>query len=347
MGSSAEIEESRILQPRLAAALFGHAEAERMLLDAYRSGRIPHAWLIGGERGIGKATLAYRLARFVLAHPDPSAPAVRQATSLAVAPDHSVARRIAAQAHPDLLVVRRVINEKSERLYTEIRVEDVRRSVSFFGSTAGAGGWRVAIVDTVDELNQAGLNALLKVVEEPPPRALLLLLSHAPGRVIATIRSRCRMLRLRPLSVEDVARAAAAALDAAEKDSDIQAAAAAAEGSVGRALMLLEGEALKLRSLVLEQLDRLPAVDPRALHALGDAIAGTEVETLQAFMDTINAWLGAQLDRDRNNDTARLNRMAEAWEAINRAGREVDTYNLDRRPFVFSVFHALAEAGRP
>lgn len=347
MGFAAEIEESRILQPRLAAALFGHAEAERMLLDAYRSGRIPHAWLIGGERGIGKATLAYRLARFVLAHPDPSAPAVRQASSLAVAPDHPVARRIAAQAHPDLLVVRRVINEKSERLYTEIRVEDVRRSVSFFGSTAGAGGWRVAIVDTVDELNQAGLNALLKVVEEPPPRALLLLLSHAPGRVIATIRSRCRMLRLRPLSVEDVARAAAAALDAAEKDSDIQAAAAAAEGSVGRALMLLEGEALKLRSLVLEQLDRLPAVDPRALHALGDAIAGTEVETLQAFMDTINAWLGAQLDRDRNNDTARLNRMAEAWEAINRAGREVDTYNLDRRPFVFSVFNALAEAGRP
>ena len=139
--------------PRATAALFGHADAEQALLDAYRSGRIPHAFLIGGRKGIGKATLAYRMARFVLAHPDPAAAAVKAATSLAVDPQHPVARRIAAQAQGDLLVLERTFNDKGE-LRQQISVDDVRRTVSFFGSTAGEGGWRIAIVDAVDELNR-------------------------------------------------------------------------------------------------------------------------------------------------------------------------------------------------
>ena len=204
--------DSDVLRPRETGVLFGHGEAERTLLDAYKGGRIPHAWLIGGPPGIGKATLAYRLARFVLAHPDPQAPAVQKADSLAVEADNPVARRIAAQAQGDLLVLERVINEQTGKLYTVIRVDDVRRAVPFFGSTAGEGGWRVAIVDAVDNLQREGANALLKVLEEPPPRTLLLLVSHAPGRELPTIRSRCRRLLLRPLSAADVARAAAAAL---------------------------------------------------------------------------------------------------------------------------------------
>ena len=187
--------------------LYGHADAERTLLEAYQSTRMAHAWLIGGPPGIGKATLAYRLARFVLAHPDPKAPAVQAATSLAIDPENLVARRIAAQAQGDLLVLERVINEQTGKLYTVIRVDDVRRSVSFFGSTAGEGGWRIAIVDAVDELQREGANALLKVLEEPPARTLLLLVSHAPGRELPTIRSRCRRLLLRPLETEDVTRA--------------------------------------------------------------------------------------------------------------------------------------------
>ena len=199
-----------VKRPRETTALFGHADAERSLLEAYKSGRIAHAWLIGGPPGIGKATLAYRLARFVLAHPDPAAPGAQKASSLAVAADHPVARRIAAQAQADLLVLERVINEQTDKLYTVIRVDDVRRAVPFFGSTAGEGGWRIAIVDAVDDLQREGANALLKVLEEPPPRTLLLLVSHAPGRELPTIRSRCRRLLLRPLDVADVARALAA-----------------------------------------------------------------------------------------------------------------------------------------
>src|SRR6202022_1264942 len=161
------------VHPRETAALFGHRDAEAALLSAYRSGRLPHAWLIGGPAGIGKATLAYRMARFVLAHPDPRAPAVQGASSLQVDPDHPVARRIAAQAQGDLLVLERTINEKTNKLRLDIQVDDVRRSVTFFGSTAGEGGGRVAIVDAVDELNREGANALLKVLEEPPARTLL------------------------------------------------------------------------------------------------------------------------------------------------------------------------------
>jgi DNA polymerase-3 subunit delta' len=338
-------DEDALPHPRETAALFGHAEAERTLLDAYRGGRIPHAWLIGGEPGIGKATLAYRMAKFVLAHPDPAAPAVQNAATLAVAADNPVARRVTHQSHTDLLTLERVFNEKTGKLFTEIRVDDVRRSVSFFGSTAGEGGWRVAVVDTVEELNPSGANALLKVLEEPPERSLMLLVSHAPGRVMPTIRSRCRTLMLRPLAAEDVARAAANALGQSQTDADIRAAAEAADGSVARALMFLEGPALELRQRIVGLLDGLPQVDARALHALGDKLAGTDAAPLTAFMDTVNSWLSAQL-ASGPRDSRRMARLAEAWDKVNSAGREIEEYNLDRRPFVFSVFGSLAEAAR-
>jgi DNA polymerase III subunit delta' len=331
--------------PRETVVLYGHAEAERALLEAYRSGRFPHAWLINGPAGIGKATLAYRLARFILAHPDPRAGAVAAATSLDVDADHPVARRIAVQAQGDLLVLERTINDKTGKLYQDIRVDDVRRTVTFFGSTPGEGGWRIAIVDTVDELNPSGANALLKVLEEPPRRGVLLLVSHSAARVLPTIRSRCRVLALRPLSAADVARAAAAALAGEGAPADIAAAAAVADGSVRRALALLDGDALDLRNGIVALLERLPAVDPRALHALGDRLYGTDAATLAAFVDTINGWLSARLAADAA-DPARLARVAEAWERINHAAGEVEEYNLERKPLVFNVFGWLAEASR-
>ncbi len=343
--SPADSDDGAFPHPRATSELFGHAEAEQTVLDAYRGGRIPHAWLIGGESGIGKATLAYRLARFVLAHPDPAIPAVQEAQSLAVPADHPVTRRIAGQAHSDLLILQRVINEKTGKLFTVTRVEDVRRTVPFFGSTAGEGGWRIAIVDPLEDLNRAGENALLKVLEEPPARALLLLVSHAPGRVLPTIRSRCRTLILRPLGADDVARAAATAMGEGTATDEIRAAAAAADGSAGRALMLLEGDALELRQQVVDLLDRLPALDPRALHALGDEIAGTQTEPLAAFMDAVNTWLSTRLNTG-SQDGSRLARVAEVWASVNRAAREAEAYNLDRKPLVFSVFGQLAETAR-
>ena len=338
--------DSDVLRPRETGPLFGHADAERALLEAYQGGRIPHAWLIGGPPGIGKATLAYRLARFVLAHPDPKSPAVQKATTLAVDADNPVARRIAAQAQGDLLVLERVINEQTGKLYTVIRVDDVRRSVSFFGSTAGEGGWRIAIVDAVDDLQREGANALLKVLEEPPARTLLLLVSHAPGRELPTIRSRCRRLLLRPLDAADVARAVAGATGRNADDTDVQEASAAADGSVARALGFLDGPALALRQKVLDLFAQLPDPDPRALHALGDALGGSEPATLAAFMDMVNGWLSARLGNGAQGKP-QMARVAKTWEKVNRAAREVETYNLERKPLVFAVFGLLAEAARP
>jgi len=134
-----EIEEAP--HPRVTTLLFGHAQAEQAMLSAYRSGRMPHAFLIAGPKGIGKATLAYRLARFVLAHPDPAARAVQAARSLEVDAKNPVARRIAAQAQPDFLVLERTLNDKGV-LHKQIQVDDIRKTVTFFGSTAGEGGVR-------------------------------------------------------------------------------------------------------------------------------------------------------------------------------------------------------------
>jgi DNA polymerase-3 subunit delta' len=337
-------EDSETPHPRTTAVLFGHAGAEAALLAAYRGGRIPHAFLIAGPKGIGKATLAYRLARFVLAHPDPAAPEVAVATSLAVDPEHPVARRIAAQGQPDLLMLERTLNDKGV-LHKQIAVEDIRRTVTFFGSTAREGGWRIAIVDAVDELNKSSANALLKVLEEPPQRALLLLVSHSAARVPATLRSRCRILTLRPLTETDVAAAVAVATGSPADDAEVVAAAAAADGSVARALAFLDGDALELRQRALDLLDKLPTLDTGALHALGEAIAGTDPQPLAAFLDTINAWLSLRLDRDRG-EIGRLARLAEASERINAAARDAETYNLERKPFVFGVFGLLAEATR-
>src|ERR1700734_454605 len=155
------------VHPRQTTALSGHREAELALLNAYRSGRIPHAWLIGGAQGIGKATLAYRMARFVLAHPDPLAPNVQRADSLNVDANDPAARRIVAGAHGGLLVLQRTANDKG-MMRTGITVDETRETLSFFGSTAATEGWRVCIVDTVDELNPNAANALLKTPQRPP-----------------------------------------------------------------------------------------------------------------------------------------------------------------------------------
>ena len=174
-------QEIAVRHPRETPDLFGHREAETALLTAYRSGRIPHAWLIGGAQGIGKATLAYRMARFVLTRPNPLAPSVQRAAALAVDPTDHVARQITAGAHGGLLVLERSLNDRGV-MRTVITVDETRETISFFGSTAAVDGWRVCIVDTVDELNPNAANALLKILEEPPQRSLFLLVSHSPAR---------------------------------------------------------------------------------------------------------------------------------------------------------------------
>jgi DNA polymerase III subunit delta' len=344
-GKSSELK-FEIRLPNETAALFGHEEAEAALLGAYRSGRIPHAWLIGGAKGIGKATLAYRMARFVLAHPDSFAPDIQDSTTLQVDASHPVARQIANGRHGGLLALERTANDKGV-MRTVITVDETRATISFFGSTAATEGWRICIVDTVDELNANAANALLKVLEEPPERSLFLLISHAPARVLPTLQSRCRKLNLRPLSVDNIVHAASESSALKVDDNGLMEAARIAEGSVARALMLMADDGLGLHQRTAALLDTLPHVDPRALHALGDALGSNDRTAVATFVDTIDRWMSERLKiADANANLPRLARLAEVWEKINSAARDTESYNLERKPLVFSVFGLLADVMR-
>ena len=191
-------------------------------------------------------------------------------------------------------MLERSLNDRGV-MRTVITVDETRETISFFGSTAAVDGWRVCIVDTVDELNPNAANALLKILEEPPQRSLFLLVSHSPARALPTILSRCRKLPLRPLAADDVIRAAAQATEFAADDPALVEAAAESEGSVGRALNLLGGDALKLQQRTAALLATLPRVDPRELHALGDSLGISDRVALAAFIDGIDRWISEKL----------------------------------------------------
>src|SRR5690606_21066232 len=227
--------------PRLTSDLIGQAEAEKQLIRAVESGRMPHAWLITGPRGIGKATLAYRFARFVIAGGGGAGGLSGVAPeSLAIPPNHPVFRRIAAGGHADLLTLAPgMIHPDNGKVTQEIVVDHVRRATEFLLMTAAEGGWRVVIVDEAETMNRNAANALLKVLEEPPPRCLILLASGSPGRLLPTIRSRCRMLALRAL--EDAHVSSLLARYRPDLGSGERAALIGlAKGSIGRALELAD-----------------------------------------------------------------------------------------------------------
>ncbi|WP_378137397.1 DNA polymerase III subunit delta' [Chelatococcus sp. GCM10030263] len=332
--------------PREQALLVGHGAAEASFLDAFRAGRLHHAWLIGGPQGIGKATFAYRAARFLLAHSDPADPAVTAATDLSVDPANPVARRVEALSHPDLVVLRRTPGTDKKGPSTFIPVDAVRRALAVFGSTAGAGGYRICIVDSVEDLNTAGANALLKVVEEPPPRSLFLIVAHAPGRTMATLRSRCRKLALRPLAAEDVA-TVLGQLDPAADTAAIRRAAELAEGSVRNALQLVDPDVIALVERVRRTLDRLPDEDVPELYSLADLLSGrAEEERFATFLATVGDWVSGHIRARAPEGASRLAPLVEVWDKGQRAAREVQVLNLDRRPFVLSLIGDLAEAVR-
>ncbi|MDO9443627.1 MAG: DNA polymerase III subunit delta' [Beijerinckiaceae bacterium] len=335
--------------PRLTQELFGHQEAQSTLLEAYRSKRLPHAWIIGGLEGVGKATLAWRFARFVLAYPDPSSPEVQSATDLSVPASHPAARRIAALSHGDLLLARREWDSKTKRHFTEIRAPEIRRIIELFRHSAGEGGWRVVILDCVDDLNRFGANALLKMIEEPPSKSLFLLISHRPAHILPTIRSRSRMLHLMPLAAPDIVRAMRRGGEpwSSASDQDLAAAAERGQGSVRSAMRLLEGKGLVLSRRLEGLLARLPDVDWSAVHDLADTLGGREAaDDFETTLATVFDWLDTRVRAAAPGHPSRLAPLAEVWEKIAASARETEAFNLDRRPLILSMFSDLAAAAR-
>ncbi len=335
--------------PRETLSLIGHEAEEQALLDAYRANRLPHAILVGGPTGIGKATFAWRLTRFLLAHPDPMAPSVQAAQNFGVPADHPVTQKLAALSHGDVFLLRREWNEKAKRAFTEIRADDVRQAIHLFQQASSAGGYRICIVDSAEDLNRAGANALLKLIEEPPPRSVFLIIAHQPGQVLPTIRSRCRRLLLKPLSNQEIAEVVGQLgppWDAADKATVAQAA-ERASGSVSGALRLLAGRSLDLDREIGRLLNDLPSLDWRAVHQLADQVTGRDnSDDFAMMMVAIVDWIDGVLRREAGRGAGRLAPLAEVWEKAAEAARETEALNLDKRPLILSLFADLAVAIR-
>jgi DNA polymerase III subunit delta' len=348
--------------PRQTKKLFGHEGAERALAESLNDGRMHHAWLLSGRQGIGKATLAYRFARAALAAP---AERAASATSLKIGEDTSASRQVRALSHPGLLVLRRPYDEKGKRFAASIPIDEVRRLRSFLSHRAGEEAWRVVIVDEANELNVNSANALLKMLEEPPARAVFLLISSAPGRLLPTIRSRCRMLSLQPLSNADLHAAATQAFEASGNAAPDVAALPAlerlAEGSVGRLLGLQGVGGLELNQRVVELVTALPRIDWRAVHALSDELQPMAAQArFELFYELLLEYLGrliraqaggqgALQDRDtaaRLIGEGRLASFAAVWERIGREKTDALALNLDRKALILETFAGLAAAAQ-
>lgn len=309
-------QEPKAPHPRETFSFVGHAAEEAMLAEALGSGRMHHAWLLAGPKGLGKATLAYRFARRALGA------AQNGARPLDVDSEDQVARQVTALSHPDLFILRRGYNDRG-RPRREIAVDDARELGQFFALAPSQGGMRVAIIDAVDDLNRNAANAILKTLEEPPARSVLLLVCHAPGAALATIRSRCRRLALRPLGDDQVREALGGGDEALVR---------LAKGRPGRAIALKAQGVDAAAGNLANAAQALARGEARTvLPSLYDHMSGEPFEKLAAVLDLAAEW-ARSVGVEQNSEA-----WADAWSALEQLRTEAEDLDMDPR-------HALSRA---
>lgn len=327
------------VHPREAVRLEGMEAQERAFLDALARGRLHHAWLLTGPEGVGKATFAYRAARRLLgARPEPAL------GPLGAAGEDPVSRQVAARSHPDLLVLERPVENGKVRKV--IPVDEARRLPEFFSQTPAVSPYRVAIVDAADDLNPNSANAILKTLEEPPPRGVIFLVSHAPGRLLATIRSRCRRLAFAAPDAGLAARLVAE--EGAFSDDQAERIAAMAGGAPGLALRLAAGGAIEADDAAHEILRNLPRLEEAALLHLADGFRGAEGQgRFELLFDRLAARIRDMATGQALDGTGEgLDRWAEVWERLRALPDQAEGLNLDRADAFWTALRELRAAAR-
>ena len=341
-----------VSHPRQSTALFGHDEAQASFLQAMRAGKLHHAWLIQGKEGIGKATLAYRFAQFVVARESQNE--TDQSAGHEIDFSTTDSQLITSNAHPNLLVLRRSWNSKTKKFRTQIVVDDVRELQRFLGNTAGMGKWRVVLIDRADDLNMNAANALLKMLEEPPAFCLFLLISSEQGKLPTTIISRCQKLRLHGLDeptlkacVSHIADQSQISLPSGEQLSIIY---ELAEGSVRAALEFASGRTLEDYNEIKQILDLLPRSDPQAVSALAERLSARAGEQdYHNFLHLLSTQISnriRQIVLCGAGEKHKLAQWTQLWETITSKKNETDLLNLDRGNFIVDLFANIEETAR-
>lgn len=324
--------------------IIGHDDHGKALRGAFDSGRIHHAWLLAGPRGIGKGSFARAAAAWVLAR---AAGGGTDDDSFDLDPGHPTARLIAAGSHLDLRVVEILENPKTGKMRPGIALDQfVKRDTtigeplaSVFRSTPALSAWRVVIVDALDDMNRAAANAFLKNLEEPPPRTLFLGVCHSPGRLLPTIRSRCRLLRFQPLVDDDVARVLAEALIGVDEDTR-QTLVPAAGGSPGRAVQLVNADVAGL-NMALDGLATATAGEAggRALSLAKSLTPKAALPRYEALLDLVPAYIATAA---RELTGSRLARGLALWEKATSLANSALPLSLDPQSVAFELAELVA-----
>lgn len=320
--------------------LVGHREVAAMVAGAYRAGKLPHALLLGGPQGVGKATLAFHLAHHLLRHPAAdTAPA-----ELAVPdPASSLSRQIASGAHPSVLHLTRPANDKTKGFKSVVTVDEVRRVSRFLSMTSHDRSYRIVIVDPADDMNTNAANALLKNLEEPPSRTLFILITHSIGRLLPTIRSRCQSVLLQPLAAEEMFSVLEGFdLDLPPTPDGRAELAARAGGSPRSAILLTQYGGLEIAAAI-DTLANSAKIDIGQAHRLADAVAARDQQVqFQLFNNhVLDIVAQAAGEAARARDLARAGRLSAYWQQTVQTIEEAETYNLDRKQHVLGIVHSL------
>lgn len=332
------------IPPKENTKLFGHASSESFLASAYKTGKVHHAILLEGPQGIGKATLAFKFANHVLSHPE-----FEQAPESLADPDEEspVYKQIAGGASHNLMHIKCETDPKTGKVKSAITVDDIRKTGRFFSQTSGSNNWRIAIIDVADDLNRSAANAILKILEEPPKRALFLVLSHSPGRLLPTIRSRCLSIRLKPLEDEQL-EAALSHLDALrDLDQDnIKQLLHLSDGSVSRALTVLNYGGAELIQTFNEIIAPNSNVERKTVHKLCESLAARDQDVSYHFFveHMIGHVMNLAKEAANSAQMQKASQLAELSNQLTNHKLESDTYNLDRKQTLLTLFSMIEAA---